>query len=222
MSAHDRPPSDFSVRAVAALPAAFVERFRGSWPFVRHAGHWLVALQDDAPLVESQEDFEALYRRLDSAQVQTFVRKVARYRAQVRRVRQADWLCAHQLSAGITALFAHSPLPLYVVTARDQASVDEVLGAAGLTVPPGRICGEQQTKVPALAEIQKREQVQPEDLLLVDDHLEHVLAARRAGYQGAWALWGTTPTEREVQAARHHRITRLHSVEELNRLLHRQ
>jgi phosphoglycolate phosphatase-like HAD superfamily hydrolase len=218
-SAHDQSPASFSLQAVADLPAAFVERFRRYRPYARHLGHFLVALLDNVPPIQSQEDFEAVYRRLDTAQVDAFVQKVTTYREQVRQARREEWLAAYHLYAGIASLFAQSPLPLYVVTARDQVSVCTVLDAAGLTIPKEHVYGGVRAKVSALGYIWRQELVRPRDLLLVDDHLFNVLSAKKAGYQAAWARWGYVSGEAEIDEARCQDITILHSVEELRDLL---
>jgi phosphoglycolate phosphatase-like HAD superfamily hydrolase len=217
--AHDGSPTSFSLKAVEGLPAAFVERFRRLRPYARHLGHFLVALLEDVPPIQNQEDFEAVYRRIPEAQVEAFARKITTYRKQVRRARRAEWLAAHHIYTGIAQIFTRCALPLYVVTARDRTSVRAVLNAARFCVPAECIYGDERAKVQALAHIWRRERVQPQDVLLVDDHLFNVLSAREAGYQAAWALWGCPQGEAKIDEAHGQGIAILHSVEELSRLL---
>ncbi len=188
--AGSNPPVEFSVQGLGALPPDYVERFTRYRPYVRHLGHFLVALLSDLPSVDTQEAFEAVYQSIDRARKEAFIQAVSLYRQQVRQAHPATWLQMQRCYRGIIRYLCRREGPVYIVTARDQASVLQLLENKGLILAPEWVLGEQSPKLDALAAIAQREQVAPGKLIFIDDQRANVQAALQAGYQAYLAGWG--------------------------------
>jgi phosphoglycolate phosphatase-like HAD superfamily hydrolase len=199
---HNRPPAEFGIAAFDALPTGFIERFRELRGFVRHLGHFLVPLLAASDLMRTQEDFDRCYGALAPDTVDEFVTKASRYRATVRNGKRECWLALHHMYEGMPDLLSELAAHLYVVTARDSASVRDLLSSQGIDLSLDRIYGEQQSKLTALADIQAREGVEAERVHFVDDSLSNIVAAREAGHSVKWAMWGYSAPEHSEKAAR--------------------
>ncbi len=199
---HNRPPAEFSIAAFEALPTGFVQRFCELRGFARHLGHFLVSLLAASDQVRTQADFDSCYGALAPDTVQEFVTRATHYRETVRNRKRECWLALHHMYEGMPELLAKLAGRLYVVTARDSASVRNLLSSYGIDLSPERIYGEQQSKLAALADIQAREGVEAERVHFIDDSLSNVVAAREAGHSVGWAIWGYSAPEHSAKAAR--------------------
>ncbi len=157
--AGDNLPVEFSVQGLRALPPDFVERFTRYRPYARHLGHFLVPLLQELPLMRTQEAFEAAYQSLDRARKECFIQAVSQYRQQVRETHPVTWLKMQRCYRGIIPYLSRREGPIYIVTARDQMSVLQLLESKGLILAPEQVLGEQSPKLAALATIAEREQV---------------------------------------------------------------
>jgi phosphoglycolate phosphatase-like HAD superfamily hydrolase len=195
--------ADFSAAGMSAIPTSFVERFLHCRAFAKHLGHFYASSLDGIEAVRSQADFEALYGTANSDDVEQFVTAVNRYRGQVRELLPERWLSEQRLYAGVAEFLRRCQLPLYIVTAKDAASVARILEHAGVRFDPQHIFGELRDKRAALAQIQANEGVRAEALGLVDDNVLNALAAQQAGFRAYWALWGYRAPDHAVIAERH-------------------
>jgi phosphoglycolate phosphatase-like HAD superfamily hydrolase len=191
----------FSDQGLAQIPEEFLQRFKQYRSFSRHLGHFLVSmLATEQPPFKTQQEFDDAFTAcIDQRSMEDFVQKATQYRARVRQEKRKQWLAYHELYPQIKETLQECAATLYVVTARDEASVREILEYHGLPLRWDQIFGEQTTKLAALAEIQQREQTS--SLYFFDDHLLNVLAAEEAGYRAYWAMWGYHTPE-HVQIAR--------------------
>jgi phosphoglycolate phosphatase-like HAD superfamily hydrolase len=171
-------------------PADVVWRFEWCSPFIRHPGHWLVPLLEEVPPCATQDAFEAAYQALDRHRRETFLEVVSQYRERLRSERTAAWARLHRWYPRILPWLRTHGDVVFLVTARDQASVLTLLERRGVTLPPDHILGEQSSKQAALGAIARLAQVPPQDLIFVDDHPANVQEARQAGYRAFLALWG--------------------------------
>lgn len=199
---HNRPPAEFGIVTFDALPVGFIERFRELRGFARHLGHFLVPLLPASDLIRTQEDFDRCYSTLALDTVDKFVTRASRYRAMVRYGKRECWLALHHMYEGMPGLLSELAAHLYVVTARDSASVRELLSSHGIDLSLDQIYGEQQSKLAALADIQAREGVEAERVHFVDDSLSNIVIAREAGHSVGWATWGYSAPEHRDKAVR--------------------
>jgi phosphoglycolate phosphatase-like HAD superfamily hydrolase len=199
---HDRSPAEFGITAFDELPAGFTERFRELRGFARHLGHFLVPLLATSNLIRTQEDFDRCYSAFAPDTVDEFITRASRYRAMVRHEKRESWLALHHMYEGMPDLLSELAAHLYVVTARDSASVRDVLSSHGIDLSHDHIYGEQQSKLAALADIQVREGVEAEMVHFVDDNLSNILNAQEAGHSVGWAIWGYSAPEHRDKAVR--------------------
>ncbi len=199
---HGWLPTEFGPSAFDALPADFAVRFLALRGFACDLGHFAVPLLDGSKQVRTQADFDRLYAALPLAAVTAFVTRASHYRDAARIEQRERWLAFHDLYEGLPDLLSELADRLYLVTARDLGSVQELLSSHAVAIPPERIYGEQQSKLWALADIQAKEGVGAGSVYLIDDSLSNVVAAREAGHAVAWAQWGYSAPEHDEEAAR--------------------
>jgi phosphoglycolate phosphatase-like HAD superfamily hydrolase len=180
------------------VPADFREGFLALRGYARHLGHFIVPLVADGVEIADQESFDACYAAVDPATVARFVETAEAHRARVRKHRRGHWLAQHRVYPGLTKLLAvlrH----WYVVTAKDDESVTEILCAQGVAIGTDRVYGNLVGKTPALADIAQRHGLPNGDVVVIDDSVANVIAARADGYDARWATWGFhTPAQRRV------------------------
>ncbi len=195
------------VRAHAGAPAAaFLDpieddvaaRYWSTRPFMSHMGHFLVPLLGGLAPAD-RAAFAARFATIPTAQVEAFAAAARAYRALVRSERREQWLALHEVWPQVSRLVEQA----YVATARDRASVMEILAAHGVHADPGRIYDELGEKTAALAEIAARESVSPADVFLLDDAIQNCLAAQAAGFATGWASWGCGDPGDEATAIEH-------------------
>jgi phosphoglycolate phosphatase-like HAD superfamily hydrolase len=182
--------ADFGASGMSAIPPAFVRRFLHCRAFAKHLGHFYVSQLDGIERVRTQADFEAVYASADANHVERFVTVVNDYRALVRDNLPATWLSQQSLYSGMADFLRRAALPIYIVTAKDAASVAHILDHSGVPFEPARIFGELRDKRAALAQICAAEQLTQAALGVVDDNVLNALAAQQAGFRAYWALWG--------------------------------
>jgi phosphoglycolate phosphatase-like HAD superfamily hydrolase len=196
--------ADFGAAGMSAIPPAFVRRFLHCRAFAKHLGHFYVSLLEGIERVRTQADFEALYASVSPLDVEAFVVAVNQYRALVRKHLPEAWLSQQGLYPGVGDFLRRARLPLYVVTAKDAASVAQILEHAGVALAPQHIFGELRDKRAALSQICAAEQIAPGALGVVDDNVLNALTAQRAGFRAYWALWGYRAPDHTTIADENH------------------
>lgn len=200
----ERPVAEFGPAGLERIPAVYLDRFRHVRSFARHLGHFLVPILASPAELATQARFDDCYAGLPADVVEAFVERATDYRAQVRDQQLAQWLGYHEIYPHVTGPLAAAAERVYIVTAKDSASVLQILSWRGVEIAPDRVYGEQRDKLAALADVCRREAVRAGDLHFVDDNLPNVLSARGAGHSGHWATWGFHAPEHVRHAAEHH------------------
>jgi len=181
------------------VPTDYLDRFRALRGYARRLGDFLVPVLGTDEDIAQQRDFDRVLARLDPAAVATFVERATAYRADVRERSRLSWLDFHDLYEGIPEVLERVADGLYIVTARDERSVQQLLAAHGTAIDPWQIYGSQESKGAALADIAARE---GSELYFIDDSLPNVLAAQAEGHRSAWAGWGYSAADHRSEAAR--------------------
>jgi phosphoglycolate phosphatase-like HAD superfamily hydrolase len=182
--------AEFSDQGLAQIPKSFIERFTLYRNFSKHLGHFLVSLYEEKKIMRTQQEFNEFYATIDQGYIEDFVRKVSDYRNSARNMKRSIWLQYHTLYPGIEGLLQGCSLPMYIITAKDSASVVEILSSRGVAFPHEHVFGEQTAKLFALQAIQRLEQVEQTQIHFFDDNIFNVLEAQAAHYQAYWATWG--------------------------------
>lgn len=182
--------AEFSSNGMSAIPPAFISRFAHCRAFAKHLGHFCAVFHDGIESVSTQTEFEELFCSIPEDRVERFVRAANRYRAEVRESIPERWLSAQGLYPGVADFLRANRLPTYIVTAKDAHSVLQILSHAKVEFASEHVFGELRDKRSALAEICSRQNIPSQELAVIDDNVLNVLAAREAGHQAFWALWG--------------------------------
>jgi FMN phosphatase YigB (HAD superfamily) len=198
----------FSDQGLAQVPKTFIERFQLYRNFSRHLAHFLVALvaEERQQTIRTQQEFDACYASIPQPTIDAFVRDASAYRALVREEKRQQWLAYYRIEASVKDVLQECFVPSYIVTAKDQASVLQILESQALPFQADHIFGEQTAKLAALQAIK---QMEPnKQLYFFDDNLTNVLDAEDAGYRAYWAMWGYHSPE-HIQIARQQGIKAL-------------
>ena len=202
---HNKDISDFSAEGLASVPSWFAERFRHCRNFAKHLGHFSIPLFDRNTQIDSQDDYEKVYRSLDTDLVETFVEKVNNYRNLVRQHRETEWLAHHNLFPGMKEFLLELNVPLYIVTAKDRASVLKILGNEGIKIEAERVYAEQRRKIRALETIQELEGIAKHEVVFLDDNVLNAIDLKKSGFNSYWATWG-------YKASGHTNLAQVNSV----------
>lgn len=186
---HDLGLDSFGDDGLRDIPQAFIARFGRLRNFSKHLGHFVVPLLTDAS-IETQEQFDRAYEAIGEDKANDFVEKTTRYRQAACKRYQEQWLAYHAFYPGVVGFLRSCEKPLYVVTAKDSASVHAILEANSVDIPLHQIFGEQRAKLGALDTIVANERIAKEQLLFFDDNVFNAIEAKRAGYSAYWAGWG--------------------------------
>jgi phosphoglycolate phosphatase-like HAD superfamily hydrolase len=192
-------PGD-SFALLETIPPDFRNRFARCRNFVRHSGHFIIPFLSGATF-ETQADFDAAYRAVEAGGLETFLRRFEARRKQLRRDQPAQWLALHTLYPGVGAALQATRLPLFIVTAKDTASVLAILEAAGAPFSEDRIYGGVTAKLAAFHDIARQSGCSPERIAIYDDNVLNVAEARGAGFDAIWATWGYSSAEHQRIAA---------------------
>lgn len=202
--AHEGLPSrSFVDPGLAGVPNSVIQRIARCRPFMRHLGHFIVPLRSTG-VVNDRADFNARYEEVPKASVEAFIDAAVDVRQAVRSTYEPQWLAQQHVDARLATLAAGA----YIATARDAASVINILRAHAIETDRNRIFGSLREKVSALRSIATLESVDRACVVLVDDSIENCLAATAAGYGAEWASWGYHEPG-DADTARAHRILAL-------------
>lgn len=186
---HSKGLDAFGPAGLAAIPVQFIDTFKNHRNFSRHLGHFITPFYLEQHF-SSQAEFDAAFAALDTAAVDGFVARVTAYRHAAREAAYPLWLQYHSFYPGVEQLLEELSCPIYIVTGKDAASVDELLRCAGVQLPAARIFGECQDKVAVLQQIAARAGIRPQELYFFDDNVSNARAAHQHGFAAYWATWG--------------------------------
>jgi phosphoglycolate phosphatase-like HAD superfamily hydrolase len=196
--------NDFGIEAFAArdgkhaVPAEVAEAYWSTRPYMRHLQHFIVPLLG-GPVPEDRAAFAERFASLAPGVADAFAKAARTYREAVRAGRRDDWLARH----GVWPQVAELVDGAYIATARDRASVIDILAAHGVQADPARIFDELTEKTATLARIAARESLTPDKVWLLDDSVDNCRAAKAAGFGAGWASWGCSGPGDEATAVAH-------------------
>jgi phosphoglycolate phosphatase-like HAD superfamily hydrolase len=189
-----------SVALLDTIPSSFKDHFARCRNFVRHSGHFVIPFLSDATF-ETQADFDAAYRAVAAGRLEAFLRRFGACRKRLRQDQPEQWLALHTLYPGVKSALQAARLPLFIVTAKDTASVLAILEAAGVPFGEDRIYGGVTAKPAAFHDIARQSGCSPERVAIYDDSVLNVAEARGAGFDAIWARWGYSSAEHQRIAA---------------------
>lgn len=195
-----QPPSEEPLEhQFAAIPAAFVERFHALRPYGRTLEDFLVARR--APVdaaVRGQGDFDALKAAVPDDERHVFAEVATALRMHWRTTQRRQWLDAHTIFEGVTDTLRRFAGDVFVVTAKDALSSEEILEHFGLVEFVAGVMGDVSDKALASRGLCMGRGVDPAAALFIDDNLTNVSQVQAAGIPSRWATWGwTTPEHRQ-------------------------
>ena len=196
LSFADRVQPGNGVALLDRIPSSFKDHFARCRNFVRHSGHFIIPFLSGATF-ETQADFDAAYRTVEAGALEAFLRRFEACRKQLRQEQPAQWLALHTLYPGVRSALQAARLPLFIVTAKDTASVLAILEAAGVLFGEDRVYGGVTAKVAAFQHIARQSGCSPERIAIYDDNVFNVAEACGAGFDAIWATWGYSSAEHQ-------------------------
>ncbi|MEU1458077.1 HAD family hydrolase [Streptomyces avermitilis] len=175
----------------AAMPAAFVARFRRVRTFARLLDDFMVARDSGAESIRTVEDYEALRDRIPPKKLSSLVRGATAVRTALREQQRDEWLGMHSLYPGIADLLRrHQGRGTSIVTAKDEPSVWDILAHHQLESAVTQVIGECSDKRTAVQQIAEGDGLPTSAVTFIDDHITNALAVRDTGANSLWAWWG--------------------------------
>jgi len=200
LSFGDRVQPDDSITLLDTITSSFKDHFAHCRNFVRHSGHFIVPFLYGATF-ETQADFDAAYRTVETGKLEAFLRRFEACRKRLRQDQPEQWFALHALYPGVGSALQAAHLPLFIVTAKDTASVLAILEEASVPLAEDRIYGGVTAKLAAFHDIMRRSGCGPERIAIYDDNVLNVAEARGAGFDAIWATWGYSSPEHQRIAA---------------------
>jgi FMN phosphatase YigB (HAD superfamily) len=179
---------------------SFKDRFARCRSFVRHSGHFIIPFLFSATF-ETQADYDAAYRTVDTGTLEAFLRRFEACRKRLRQDQPEQWLALHSLYPGVRSALQTARVPLFIVTAKDTASVLAILEEASVPFGEDRIYGGVTAKLAAFDDIMRRSGCRPDRIAIYDDNVLNVAEALGAGFDAVWATWGFSSPEHQLIAA---------------------
>lgn len=200
----DRSQPGDTIALLDTIPSSFKDHFARCRNFVRHSGHFIVPFLFPATF-ETQADFDAAYKAVETGRLEAFLRRFEAGRTRLRQEQPKQWLNLHSLYPGVRSALKSARLPLFIVTAKDTASVLAILDEARVSFGEDRIYGGVTAKLGAFHDIMRQSGCGPDRIAIYDDNVPNVAEARGDGFDAVWATWGYSSPE-------HRRIATSHSL----------
>lgn len=165
------------------------------------------AILERGASVERQAEYDAFYAGTDRGWRRAFHARFYELRHEWSASRQGEWLALHRPYPHVAELLRRhlGGVAFALATAKDRASVWLLLEAFGLAeLFPAPMVADKETgvsKVAHLREIRGRLGCRFEELVFVDDKLNHLESVAPLGVRGVLAAWGYNG-ERERALAR--------------------
>ncbi|RQW00807.1 HAD family hydrolase [bacterium] len=203
------------VSSLLEVKPDWVKWFRKNRPFVKPAGeYWIMAywLHEEGGRLSGAE-FEKLKCK-HAATIEKFRPVFFEVRAELRNKDEQSWIALHkpfsQAMEGLAGL--SEQFDIYFVSNKDRDSIGVLCRHLGLEIPDSRILtGEKgKTKPEMIGEIVYERGMKAQDILFVDDQLDHLFDVAETGAKCFWASWGY-----ERDPKREHSFTRLKALREV-------
>lgn len=186
---------------ISALPAGFMARFRTVRNYARVIGDFMTARVTAADTIRGVEDYESVLAGIPPTRLTGLVRGATAVRTALRAQQREEWLDLHTLYPGVAQLLRrHQGRGTSIVTAKDAASVWEILAHHQLETAVVQVIGECSDKRAAVREIAVTDGLSPTAVTFIDDHITNALAVRDTGATSLWAWWGYHTSDHVEQA----------------------
>ncbi|PJM98493.1 hypothetical protein CG740_35135 [Streptomyces sp. CB01201] len=174
-----------------AMPRQFLDRFRIVRNYARLLDDFMVARDPDAAYITTVAGYEKLSSRQNPKKLTSLVKEATAVRAALRDQQRDEWLAMHTLYPGIAGLLQrHRGRGTSIVTAKDEASVWDILTHHRLESTVVQVIGECSDKRAAVLELAATDGLRPQAVTFIDDHITNALAVRDTGATSLWAWWG--------------------------------
>lgn len=190
LGAHPPDPSAPVSSYLVTIDPGFAARFDRIRGYARMLEHFMVAHHTDAAQVRTRAEFAELFSSIPADQVAAFAETANAARSRFRSEEPYFWAGLHPLYPGVAQMLRDNPGAIAVATARDEKSVRAVLDYNGLGGTVTEITSECRSKAQAVLDLCARYEIEPREIVFIDDNIENVTAVAASGARTYWAMWG--------------------------------
>lgn len=187
--AADPTPPPRLPEALDRVPPAFLEVFRSVRGYARTLADFMVANTLAEP-VTSHAGFD---RAKQAAGPELLTRQAAAgeaIRAQWRSDQFTEWITLHTVYPGVTELITDFEGTIAIVSAKDTASINEILAFHRLGARVTTVIGSCHDKPAALTRLLAENPAERRRAVFIDDNLGNILDAAALPIATLWATWG--------------------------------
>jgi hypothetical protein len=186
------------------LPIGYQEMFRRNRYLVRDPGEYylLISMFHQGEAISESRFIEMAGH--EASACGNFKADFFEARRELRARNLQAWLGLHPLYTEFVDFLAHVPVPIDIITTKDEKSVNLLLEEYKISEKVGRVFGQEALKIyggkaGAISEACRLSGVAASKVAYLDDHLQHLEDVRVTGVNLWYATWGyTNPSTSQV------------------------
>lgn len=192
------------------IPQGLARYFRSWRGFVRTSGEYFVVFSSyQNSEIKGESDFDERCK-IYQKEMDAYEKLFFECRAKLQDKGINHWIGLHRIYDGIPRNFKKimDIADVFVVTGKDKDSVTTFLKHMGIVFDESNIYGKKAAcnKVAAIKKVTKVTQKKWEDIIFLDDNINHLLEPQQKGCKVYMAGWGYH-TNRQLQLARDKKIS---------------
>ena len=184
----------------------YIEKFKNLRPYVKGAGEYLVLFEimeyrkiNDCSLSQYNEVLSSIKDKLvDFKKVFKLEREI------LRKKNYEDWLNLHILYDDVIKFMERfrKEKKLFIATLKDKKSINILLDSVNFHISKENIYDASQikSKLDGLNLIRKNYNIQINEILFIDDNIDHLIDPNKSGYKSFLAYWCNPKEDFKVKA----------------------
>ena len=197
----------------------YINKFLILRPFVKGAGEFYIIHKSifENIKIQNQKDYDKFLFE-NKKYLEVFKKLMYEQREKIRSNNLKLWIKLHIFYEEVVDIMKKIPLDnLYIATLKDSLSVEILLNSLNINIKKEHIFDQSliKTKLNALEQISKISN--NNNLLLIDDNINHLIAPKEHGFDVLLTRWGNVIPEFS-KIAKHYKIDEIH-LNNLNRII---
>jgi phosphoglycolate phosphatase-like HAD superfamily hydrolase len=210
--------NDFKT-TVNSFTQNYINKFLILRPFVKGAGEFYLIHKSifQNIQIDNQKDYDKLLDQ-NKKHLEEFKKLMYEQREKIRSNNLKLWIKLHIFYEEVVDIMRKIPLDnLYIATLKDSLSVEILINSLNINIKKEHIFDQSliKTKLNALEQISKISN--NNNLLLIDDNINHLIAPKEHGFDVLLTRWGNVVPEFS-KIAKHYKIDEIH-LNNLNRII---
>ncbi len=192
--------------------SALIEKqFREARPLITKAEHFFTIMRmiEHNPKINfnfvTQEQMNSAFKA-DAQKAQEFLEKFKAHRSEMQKISPREWAALNKSFPRMAKFVRDSSRKndVFIATTKDKKSVMELLSRYGIHIPEKNIIAVEfsKDKTKQLQEISRLSGKPMKSIVLVEDAIEQIKAARSVGAKAVMAPWGYSTLKQKKEARR--------------------